>query len=129
MTGAPPASGAARPERPQAAPLPAPLDVTDADFAERVLAHGGLVVVDFWAEWCSPCTVMSAHVMLLAQAFGARLLVAALDVDENPETAERYQIMGLPTLLFLRDGVEVDRQVGLAPFEELRQKVETLLAA
>ncbi|MGL4651465.1 MAG: thioredoxin family protein, partial [Caldilineaceae bacterium] len=92
-----------------AAQLPAPGDVTDADFGARALSAGPLTVVDFWADWCAPCQVMSAHVEMLAKAYGNQLRVLALDVDENPRTAERYQVMGLPTLIFLRDGVEVDR--------------------
>jgi thioredoxin 1 len=64
----------------------------------------------------------------LVRDYGAQLLVVALDTDENPVIPERYQIMGLPTLLFLRGGVEIDRQVGLCTYEELQAKVEALLA-
>jgi thioredoxin 1 len=59
--------------------------------------------------------------------YGERLLVAALDVDENPATPEHYHILGMPTLIFFRGGVEVDRQVGLLSYEELQAKVEALL--
>jgi thioredoxin 1 len=107
----------------------APGDVTDADFAVRALGAGPLTVVDFWAEWCQPCQVMSAHVEMLARAFGDRLRVLALDVDENPRTAERYRVMGLPTLIFFRDGAEVERITGVGPYESLRRQVERLLAA
>lgn len=104
------------------------IDVTDADFATEVLAQPGLVVVDFWADWCRPCTVLSAHTEHLATVYGDRLRVVALDVDENPATPERYAIMGLPTLLFVRNGEEVGRQVGLLTYEALQAQVETLLA-
>lgn len=113
-------------------PAPVPVgssvvDVTDADFASVVLASTRPVVVDFWAEWCGPCETISAYVEFLAADIGERLLLTALDVDENPETPARYTVMGLPTLLFLRDGQEIGRQVGLLPYEELKAKVAALL--
>lgn len=115
-------------DRPATASESAVVDVTDADFDDRVTGVAGLAVVDFWAEWCGPCETMSAYVEFLAKDFPDGLAVFALDVDENPATAERFTVMGLPTLLFLRDGEEVGRQVGLLTYEELQQKVRTLLA-
>lgn len=120
-----PGAPAGRPEPPRSLVV----DVADADFAEVIAGHDGLVVVDVWADWCEPCRPMSAFVEFLAQDYAGRLLVAALDADENPQTTERYQVMGLPTLLFLRRGTEVGRQVGLAPYEELRRQVDALLPA
>lgn len=103
-------------------------DVVDADFEATVLQCEQLAVVDFWAEWCQPCTIISAYTEWLVRDYGEQILVAALDVDENPVVPEQYSIMGLPTLIFFRDGVEVDRQVGLLSYEELQAKVEALLA-
>ncbi len=100
------------------------MDVTDADFASVVLQSDKLAVVDFWADWCEPCHVMSAWVGFLATEFQGQVLVAALDVDENPATPSQYNIMGLPTVLFLRNGAEVDRVVGVTNYQELKQKVE-----
>ena len=71
---------------------------------------------------------MSAYVSFLAADFAGRLTVAALDVDENPAIAERYQVMGLPTLLFVSNGAEVDRIVGIVPYEDLKRQVGRLLA-
>jgi thioredoxin 1 len=105
----------------------APVDVTDADFAEVVLGSDKLAVVDFWAEWCEPCHVMSAYVGFLAAEYDGRVLTTALDVDENQETSEKYDIMGLPTLVFFRDGLEVDRIVGVVNYQELRQRTENWL--
>ncbi len=109
--------------------LPQPLDLTDADFDQVLGAAEQLAVVDFWADWCEPCRTMSAYVGFLAADYAGRLLVAALDVDENPAVAERRQILGLPTLLFLRQGVEVGRVVGLVPYADLKRQVEQYLAA
>jgi thioredoxin 1 len=107
---------------------PLPVDVTDADFAAVVAASDKLAVVDFWADWCEPCRTMSAYVAFLAADYEGRLLVAALDVDENPAVAEQYQILGLPTLLFLRQGVEVARIAGLVAYDDLKRQAEQHLA-
>jgi thioredoxin 1 len=72
---------------------------------------------------------MSAYVGFLAQEYGDRLLIAAMDVDENPQTAERYTIMGLPTLLLMQNGVEVDRIVGVEEYQTIKARVESLLNA
>ncbi len=83
-------------------PQPPPIiDVSDADFERVMLQAPLLAVVDFWAEWCQPCQVMSAYVGFLAQEYAGRVLVAALDTDENPATPARFQVMGLPTLLWV----------------------------
>lgn len=106
---------------------PSVVDVTDADF-DSVVLHSPLpALVDFWAEWCQPCQVMSAYVGFLAKEYAGRLLVAALDTDENPHTPAHYHIMGLPTLLLLHNGEEVDRIVGIVGYEELKTRVEALL--
>ena len=103
------------------------IDVTDADFATVVLASEKVAVVDFWAEWCEPCQIMSAYVGFLAQDLGDRLLLAALDVDENPATPAQYNVMGLPTLLVLKDGQEVDRIVGVGDYEQIKQRIMSLV--
>lgn len=110
-------------DRPAAPVISPVVDLTDADFAAVIAAGPDLTVIDFWADWCAPCETMSAYVGFLAEDFAGQILVAALDVDENPATAERFGVMGLPTLLFLRDGEEVGRQVGLLPYEQLKQQV------
>ena len=114
---------------PAAAPRPVLIDVTDADFAQVIEASELPVVIDVWAEWCEPCRIMSAYVGFLAQEYAGRVLVAALDVDENPETPGRFNVMGLPTLLIMKDGQEVDRIVGVMPYEEIKARVDRLLVS
>ena len=107
--------------------IPTISEATDTNFSDLVLTSPKLAVVDFWAEWCQPCQIMAAYVGFLAEEYGDRLLLAALDVDENPKTAERYFIMGLPTLLLLRNGVEVDRIVGVEEYPTIKARVEQWL--
>jgi thioredoxin 1 len=115
-------------EHPELSDRPAPLDVTDASFGEIVLGSDKLAVVDFWADWCQPCDIMSAYIGFLAADCADRILVAALDVDANPTTQETYGVMGLPTVIFFYNGQEVDREVGVIAYAELRHRVEALLA-
>lgn len=108
-------------------PLSHPSIVTDATFATAIVSPT-LTVVDFWADWCQPCQIMSAYVEMLARAYGERLRVLTLDVDENPGSAEEAQVMGLPTLIFYRDGVEVHRTTGVTSYEDLQRQIERLLS-
>ncbi|WP_323136250.1 thioredoxin [Micromonospora sp. NBC_01655] len=94
--------------------------VTDATFAETVLAADRPVVVDFWAEWCPPCLAVSRSLAELAGEFGERLRVVTVDTDENPATARAYGVMSMPTLLMFRGGEVVGSIVGARPKNHLR---------
>jgi thioredoxin 1 len=81
-------------------------DVTDADFEERVLGSETPVLVDFWAEWCVPCHMVSPVVEEIGQDKGDTLQVAKLNIDDNPDVTRRFAVMSIPTLMLFKDGVE-----------------------
>src|SRR5438552_15352770 len=101
-----------------------PIKVTDADF-DPVIKDTPCVVVDFWAEWCTPCRAIAPIVEDLAKKDAGKVTFAKVNTDENPEVPQRYMVMGIPTLLFFKGGKLVDQVVGAmprAPFEERVKK-------
>ena len=102
--------------------------LTDADFGDSVKA--GVVLVDFWAEWCAPCRRLSPVIEQLAQEYAGRLRVAKVDVDANPSTAAKMSIRAMPTLLFLKGGRVRNSLVGPPPDRRsLAPHIEALLEA
>ena len=91
-----------------------PVHVTDADFEETVRKHS-LALIDFWAPWCGPCLALTPVIEELSKDYTGRVLVGKLNVDENPKTAECFQVFSIPTLLIMKNGREVDRIVGCVP--------------
>ncbi|MEM1106539.1 MAG: thioredoxin [Pseudomonadota bacterium] len=85
--------------------------LTDDDFDAAITA-GEPVVVDFWAEWCGPCKQMAPHLDAVAEEYGDKVTVAKINVDENPMSASKYGVRGLPTLMLFKDGKMVDSQLG-----------------
>lgn len=104
-----------------------PLKVDSQSWDQEVLKGKDLVMVDFWAVWCGPCRVIAPVVDELAQEYEGRLRVLKLNTDENPDVASRYQIMGIPTLLFFKDGKPVDKIVGAAAKKQFKDKIDSLL--
>jgi len=100
-----------------------PVPVTDSNFSETVDKHS-LALVDCWAPWCGPCVVISPVVEELAKEYAGKVLFGKLNVDENPRTAERFRIFGIPTLLIIRNGKEVDRIVGLVPKDQIEARLK-----
>ena len=124
------AEGGVRPQAvaPQPAPTPKaqgsdhPVTLTDANFAQMINSTQP-VLVDFWAPWCGPCRMVAPTVEQLAREFQGRAIVGKLNVDENPRTAQQYQIMGIPALYIFKQGKVVDQMVGVQPANVLQQRL------
>ena len=105
-----------------------PFHVDDADFETKVLGSDVPVVVDFWAEWCGPCKMMAPVFEKLAAEYEDKVGFAKVDVDENQQYVAKYGIRGIPTLLVIRGGEEVDRIVGYSPEDQIRSRLDSMLA-
>jgi thioredoxin 2 len=109
-------------------PVSKPVTVTDATFAAEVERSSLPVLLDLWAPWCGPCRMMASVLEELATELAGRVRVAKLNVDENPQTAARFNVSSIPTLLALKDGREVDRIVGVQPKAEIARRLERIAA-
>jgi thioredoxin 1 len=109
-------------QRPAAAPLDHPVEVTDAEFVEFVRKHD-VVVVDAWAPWCGPCRIVGPIVDALAREMAGKVVFGKLNADENPAVMDAFGIQGIPTLLVFRGGKLVDRIVGAAPKPVLAARI------
>lgn len=103
------------------------LEFTDSNFEELVLKADKPVLVDFWAQWCGPCRIVGPIVEELAKDFDGKAVVGKLNVDENPEVAMKYGIRSIPTILFIKNGEIVDRQVGASSKSALEEKLNAAL--
>ncbi len=100
------------------------VEVTDAEFETSVLKNEKLAMIDFWAEWCQPCKMLAPTIEELADEYQDKLMVAKLNVDDNPQTATKYNIRGIPTLLFFKGGQIVQQVVGVKSKAEIKKIID-----
>lgn len=103
------------------------MEFTDANFQSTVLEADKVSMIDFWAEWCGPCRMVGPVVDELAKEYASQANIGKVNVDHNPEITSRYRIMNIPTILFVKNGEVVDKQVGAAPKAVLEQKLKAHL--
>ena len=103
-----------------------PIAVSDRNF-DQTLKSYPLIVIDCWAAWCAPCRAIAPVVDQLAKEYSGKAVFGKLNVDENPETTQRYSIMAIPTLLVMKNAKEVDRIVGIISKSQLEAKVNSFL--
>ena len=103
-------------------------EFTDKNFKESAIDKGGITVVDFWAEWCGPCKMIGPLVEELANEYKGVVNIGKMDVDNNSETPLKFGVRAIPTIIFLKDGVLVDKQVGAVTKQVLKDKIEKLMA-
>ena len=103
------------------------MEVSDQNFAREVEASSIPVLVDMWAPWCGPCRMLAPTIEQLAADMAGRVKVAKLNVDENQQTAARFNISGIPAMLIFKNGREVDRIVGLAPKPLIEERLQRFI--
>jgi thioredoxin 1 len=103
------------------------LELTDANFEETVLKSDKPVLVDFWAEWCGPCRMITPLVEELSKDYEGKAVIGKLNVDNNPGVSAQFGIRNIPTILFFKNGEIVDKQVGAVPKSVLAAKIDAQL--
>lgn len=105
------------------------VELTSATWDSEVLKAGGVVMVDFWAVWCGPCRMVAPTIEELAKEYAGKIKVGKLNTDENSDIASKYKIMGIPTIMFFKDGQKVDQIVGAVPKPQLKAKIDALVGS
>ncbi len=102
------------------------LHLTEATFDAELARHPGIMLVDFWAEWCAPCRMVAPVLQELVTESGGTLTLAKVNVDDSPGLAARYGIRSIPTILFVKGGKVLDHVIGAVPKSQLKKKLEAL---
>jgi len=107
--------------------MSADMHVTEQDFDDIIQKSGAPVLVDFWAEWCGPCKMLAPVLDELAAAYGDKVKIVKVNVDQQPNLAARYGIRSIPTIIIFRGGEIAEQMVGMQPKEALKTKIDSLL--
>lgn len=102
-------------------------EFTDSNFQETAVEKGGVTVIDFWAEWCGPCRMIGPIIEELALEYEDKVLVGKVNVDDNPEVSMKFGIRSIPTVLILKDGEVIEKQVGVTTKKALEDKINSAL--
>ncbi|NOZ94760.1 MAG: thioredoxin [Acidobacteria bacterium] len=103
------------------------VEVTDTNFETTILSSDKPAIVDFWAVWCGPCRIVAPILEELSEEYDGKAVIGKLDVDSNRDTAVKFGIQAIPTMLFFKDGEMVDRIVGAADRRTIQSKLDALL--
>ena len=101
--------------------------ITDDNFQEAIKGTDKLVLVDFWAEWCGPCKSLAPALEEASSDLAEKIAVYKIDIDANPVVPQKYGVRAVPTIVFFRNGEEVDRQVGMLPKSKLYEKIDKVI--
>jgi thioredoxin 1 len=100
------------------------ININDESFAEEVEKGNGVVLVDFWAPWCVPCKRLSPILEDIDKDLNDTIKIAKINADDNPQSANRFGIMSIPSLIIFKDGIPIDKIVGLQPKEDIKSRLQ-----
>lgn len=100
------------------------IHTSDSNFQTDIFEDNKLVIVDMWAEWCGPCKMIEPILEEVAKEYSDKIKIVKLNIDHNQETPVKYGVMNIPTLLFFKNGQEIDRIIGAVPKRQLIKKIE-----